>query len=624
MFQPTKPISAIIKSGQGDGPKIKSREEWRKEKELEEMRKAGTAPAQVDEEGKDINPHIPQYIATAPWYFGSDGPTLKHQRPNDIKTGTARVSEWYDRGYRGPTATKYRAGACENCGAITHKKKDCLERPRKVGAKYSNTDIAPDESNLPNLKMDYDGKRDRWNGYDPEMYKNVVDEFAKVEEAKRVLKEEKLRQDLINAEERKGQDLVESDSDEEDDKYADHVDMPGTKMDSKERITVRNLRIREDTAKYLRNLDTESAYYDPKTRSMRENPYKNTGKTPEDLDYAGDNFVRFSGLAKEVNQAQLFAWNATENQVDIHLQAEPTKAELLLKEFKVKKEEIKDTVKSSIIEKYGGDEHLVAPPRELIFAQSENYVEYSRSGQIIKGTKKATIRSVFEEDVFINNHSSVWGSFWKSGKWGYKCCKSFIKNSYCLGKSMEPADGATKVIILPPGDSDEEQPVEENEDADARQEAPAEVEDEPPKATEETEPPEEATTSNSQKETQDAERSTESVSKKERKKKKKKRSHHKKKRRHSSSSDSRSRSLESSDDESDDERRKRKKLKKALKEEKKHKRMMEEYEKVPERERKYNSMYDATAPSEEQLEAYQILRTRDEDPMAKYLDKDNV
>lgn len=35
---------------------------------------------------------------------------------------------------------------------------------------------------------------------------------------------------------------------------------------------IRNLRIREDTAKYLLNLDVNSAYYDPKTRSMREDP----------------------------------------------------------------------------------------------------------------------------------------------------------------------------------------------------------------------------------------------------------------------------------------------------------------------------------------------------------------
>ncbi len=36
--------------------------------------------------------------------------------------------------------------------------------------------------------------------------------------------------------------------------------------------TVRNLRIREDTPKYLLNLDPNSAHYDPKSRSMREDP----------------------------------------------------------------------------------------------------------------------------------------------------------------------------------------------------------------------------------------------------------------------------------------------------------------------------------------------------------------
>ena len=54
----------------------------------------------------------------------------------------------------------------------------------------------------------------------------------------------------------------------------DDFDIPGTKVGSKQRITVRNLRIREDTAKYLRNLDPNSAFYDPKTRSMRDNPHK--------------------------------------------------------------------------------------------------------------------------------------------------------------------------------------------------------------------------------------------------------------------------------------------------------------------------------------------------------------
>lgn len=44
---------------QDEEPKKKSREDWRKAKELEEARKAGTAPAAVDEEGAFLpNIHI--------------------------------------------------------------------------------------------------------------------------------------------------------------------------------------------------------------------------------------------------------------------------------------------------------------------------------------------------------------------------------------------------------------------------------------------------------------------------------------------------------------------------------------------------------------------------------------
>ena len=70
-------------------------------------------------------------------------------------------------------------------------------------------------------------------------------------------------------------DFGSSDEEEGDEeKYADAADAVGQKLDTKTRITVRNLRIREDTAKYLINLDPSSAYYDPKTRSMRDAPLK--------------------------------------------------------------------------------------------------------------------------------------------------------------------------------------------------------------------------------------------------------------------------------------------------------------------------------------------------------------
>ena len=66
-------------------------------------------------------------------------------------------------------------------------------------------------------------------------------------------------------------------------------------------------------------------------------------------------------------------------------------------------------------------------------AQTENYVEYSRTGQVIKGQERAKVKSRYEEDVYPGNHTSVWGSYWEGGQWGYACCKSLIKGSYCIG-----------------------------------------------------------------------------------------------------------------------------------------------------------------------------------------------
>lgn len=55
------------------------------------------------------------------------------------------------------------------------------QRPRKVGAKFTGTAIAPDEHAQVQLDLDYDGKRDRWNGYDPEEHQRIVEEYAKVD-----------------------------------------------------------------------------------------------------------------------------------------------------------------------------------------------------------------------------------------------------------------------------------------------------------------------------------------------------------------------------------------------------------------------------------------------------------
>ncbi|KAJ1982318.1 mRNA splicing protein [Dimargaris xerosporica] len=434
-----------------------SREEYRRQKDLEAARKAGTAPAEVDEEGRDINPHIPHYMVNAPWYVATGAPSLKHQRilptftgkhsdADKGKVGSERLNQWYARGHKqGPAATKYRKGACENCGAKTHKARDCLERPRKQGARWTGQDIKPDEV-IAEVNLDFESKRDRWNGYDPKDHRKIIDEWELIEQERKKRKAEELDRALREGSQNDGDKATteklkraaigddSDDSDADDDRYAEQADMPGQKVNTKTRITVRNLRIREDTAKYLRNLDPNSAHYDPKTRSMRDNPYK--GQEASAVPFAGDNFVRYSGEASDMANLQLFAWEANERgNSSVHLQANPTQGELLHREFKAKKETLKKDIKSSILDKYGGEEHLQAPPKELLLAQTENYVEYSRTGKVIHGQERAVNRSKYEEDVFPNNHSSVWGSYWEDGKWGYKCCRATLRNAYCTAQA---------------------------------------------------------------------------------------------------------------------------------------------------------------------------------------------
>jgi pre-mRNA-processing factor SLU7 len=114
---------------------------------------------------------------------------------------------------------------------------------------------------------------------------------------------------------------------------------------------------------------------------MRDNPFANTDKDPSSVPYIGDNYVRYSGETSTFAKSQMFAWEAYEKGVDVHQQADPTKLELLHKEYKERKEQYAKNVKANVLEKYGGAEYLDVPPKELIFAQTENYTEYNRYGK---------------------------------------------------------------------------------------------------------------------------------------------------------------------------------------------------------------------------------------------------
>jgi pre-mRNA-processing factor SLU7 len=380
----------------------------------------------ADVASKERNEYIPSFISKKPFYIEDESTTadyLEHQR---LQKALPDQSKWYDRGKRlGPAATKFRKGACENCGAMTHKTKECLSRPRKKGARWTGKDIQADEV-VQDVELGWDAKRDRWNGYDAVEYKAVIDEYEEMEALRKQAKGGDKEQKLL-------EDGDEDQDAAEEAKYAEESD-----MGRQQSTATRNLRIREDTAKYLLNLDLDSAKYDPKTRSMVD-----MGAQADQAAalVAEDNFMRASGDAAEFEKAQRYAWESQErgDKNKTHLQANPTEGEFFRRKEKVESEARRETQRKALLDKYGGEQHLQpAPLRDSAVIENERYVEYDESGAV-KGAPKAVAKSKYPEDVFINNHTSVWGSWWSNFQWGYACCNSTVKNSYCTGEDGKKA-----------------------------------------------------------------------------------------------------------------------------------------------------------------------------------------
>jgi len=468
------------------------------------------APA-IDQDGKMINPHNPEFITKVPWYLGNHGPTLKHHniQKNDHFLSITESDQLIEKkisAQRSAQAsapkTVYRKGACKNCGAMTHKEKDCLERPRsaKRAAWKTGVDIAPDEVvlNLENHgKVSYDAKRDIWKGYDPSEYQEVIERHDRLQQERHTIKEkekeimlkQKQNKDTVKKAARKAaksnkevgnnqSDASDSDSgsdsdsdygsDEESDAgdgekdEKDFLEQDASQVDFQSmmtpqggvggngmRITARNLRIREDTPKYLRNLSLDSAFYDPKSRSMRANPYPN--QNPEELPFAGDNFIRYSGDAVTLAQNQVLCWEMQEQGMSsIDVISNPSQAEFLHKQFVEKKKTMEDSKRKAILAKYTDGQAIPTLDPRLRLGQTEAYIEYNADGRV-KSTNadQVIVRTKYEEDVMINNHTAVWGSYYarRTSSWGYACCHSCLKSSYCVGKKgIEIEQSATPLF----------------------------------------------------------------------------------------------------------------------------------------------------------------------------------
>ena len=322
---------------------------------------------------------------------------------------------------------------------MTHKTKECLSRPRKAGAKWTGKDIQADEV-VSDIKLGWDAKRDRWNGYDAAEYSNVVAEYEELEAAKKAAKASSALNEPQLDDSSASTPAPTGDDDNEETRYAEETDMGRNQPTS-----TRQLRLREDTAKYLLNLDLDSARYDPKTRSM--------DIAPTNTDDAEDGFVRptLEGDAANFERAQRYAWETQEGNSSgaataavkkLHLQANPTEGEILLKQQTLLAAE-KRAARQAYLESQYGNTALKPDDtvKALLTASNSTFVEYDDSGAI-KGSKNKIVgipKSKYPEDIYPSNHTSTFGSWWSNFQWGYACCHSLVRNSYCTGEEGKRA-----------------------------------------------------------------------------------------------------------------------------------------------------------------------------------------
>ena len=162
---------------------------------------------------KEMVDHMPQYIIRAPWYTTAgleEITTLKHQKlTEEERNRFTPLNLFVERGFYGGNVYRYRKGACENCGAMTHKTKECFERPRKRGAKYTKNNFSHDEfiKPLPYIN-DYEGKRDRWNGYETAKELEKFREYEKIRKQLDLKEKEKLNKEKIKLEEENEEDKL--------------------------------------------------------------------------------------------------------------------------------------------------------------------------------------------------------------------------------------------------------------------------------------------------------------------------------------------------------------------------------------------------------------------------------
>lgn len=359
---------------------------------------------EYDANGKEVNPYIPKYISTVPWY---------HNKLNDDK------SKDY----------------------LSHQRSNIAEEAIDHSIPQAGSGIN-DEFELKNevrIKKldDYDSKRDRWHGYEADEWIQVVENWDKMKKKKQKTTTKTLDEDS-------------DDTDYELELIELGLEAKDIKNNLKEDPLEKTIRDRQDVPSYILNITSSNkVLYDPKSR-LTKDPSKG---------FINDKnqFVRkLTGEAKRLDNLQQFAWeqnrqheearqkqafekkltgianntvdDSEEYQVDLNLNMEASPTAMMLQAKKEQEEQSlkRKQKKNELLTKYGGKEFL-RKPEELVDVSElnepvENEIETDHNG--LK-------RSGYTEDDYSTNHKTIWGSYYDLGKWGYQCCRQTTKNVRC-------------------------------------------------------------------------------------------------------------------------------------------------------------------------------------------------
>ena len=87
------------------------------------------------------------------------------------------------------------------------------------------------------------------------------------------------------------------------------------------------------------------------------------------------------------------------------------------------------------------DERAIEQQHLRNFYESKEILSKSANNEVVEIVETPIPKSErygAEEDKFTNGHTSVFGSYFENGKWGYSCCKQTDKNCFCT--QAQPAN----------------------------------------------------------------------------------------------------------------------------------------------------------------------------------------